>query len=85
MKDHAEKMKQDDLIPGSIVRYNETGSRWFIAVLRRVLTKDIELEYLGGDREKVPIEKVEDFSFPSPVTRACPFPDASKPLLRPLW
>ena len=61
MKDHVEKMKQDDLIPGSIVRYNETGSRWFIAVLRRVLTKDVELEYLGGDREKVPIEKVENF------------------------
>ena len=55
------EMQHDALTPGSIVRYNETASRWFIGVLRRVFTNDIELEYLGGDRETVPIEKVESF------------------------
>jgi hypothetical protein len=55
------RCQQDGLIPGFIVRYNETGSRWFIAVVHRVLAKDIELEYLDGGREPVPIEKVESF------------------------
>ena len=54
-------MQQDIRVPGSIVRYSETTSRWFIAVLRRISAKDAELEFLGGDRETVPIEKVESF------------------------
>jgi hypothetical protein len=47
---------------GAAVRYSETGSRWFIATLRRVNATDMEIEYLGGDRVKVPIEKVEDLA-----------------------
>lgn len=47
---------------GSAVRYNETGSRWFIATLRKVTETAVEIEYLGGERESVPAEKVEDFA-----------------------
>lgn len=49
------------LKPGTAVRYNETGSRWFIATLRKVSAIGVEIEYLGGERESVPAEKVEDF------------------------
>jgi hypothetical protein len=52
---------RDGLVPGSAVRYNETATRWFIAVVRRVRATEVDIEFLAGDRETVPIEKVEDF------------------------
>lgn len=47
---------------GAAVRYNETRSRWFIATLRKVTETAVEIEYLGGDRESVAAENVEDFA-----------------------
>jgi hypothetical protein len=54
-------MQNADLVPGSVVRYNEKSSRWFIAVVRKTLATEVELEFLGGARQTVPIEKVESF------------------------
>lgn len=54
-------MPSDDLISGSVVRYNETASRWFIALVRKNLVTVVDLEFLDGVRETVPIEKVESF------------------------
>ena len=56
------KLQHDDLVPGCLLRYSETTSRWFIAVLHKILPKEIELKYLGDGRETVPIEKVESFT-----------------------
>ena len=55
------KMQRDDLVPGAVVRHNETTSRWFFAVVRKNLATEVELEFLGGARATVPIEKVESF------------------------
>jgi hypothetical protein len=56
--------KKSKFLPrvGAAIRYNETGSRWFIATLRKVSATDVEIEYLWGKRESVPTEKVEDFA-----------------------
>jgi hypothetical protein len=54
-------MQSDNLARGSVVRYNETTSRWSLAVVRKNLGADVELEFLGGGRTTVPIEKVESF------------------------
>jgi len=53
-------MVGDILKAGSVVRYNATGSRWFIAVVRGFGATDVEIQYLGGERETVPMKKVED-------------------------
>jgi hypothetical protein len=55
------KTQDDELTPGLVVRYNETASRWFIAVVHKSLAAQVELEFLEGDRERVPVEKVESF------------------------
>ncbi len=54
-------MQSVDLVPGTVARYNETTSRWFIAVVRKILGTDVELEFLSGDQTTVPIKKVETF------------------------
>jgi hypothetical protein len=54
-------MDSEDLVPGSVVKYNETGSRWFVAVVRKKLASGLELELLSGTRVTVPIEKAESF------------------------
>ena len=54
-------MHSEDLVPGSVVKYNETGSRWFIAVVRKKFASGLELEFLSGTRVTVPIEKAESF------------------------
>src|SRR5512139_3448281 len=54
-------MHSEDLVPGSVVKYNETGSRWFIAVVRKKFASGLELELLSGTRVTVPIEKAESF------------------------
>ena len=56
------EMQSDDLVPGSVAKYNETGSRWFIAVVRKKLASGLELEFLSGTRVTVPIEKAESSS-----------------------
>ena len=48
---------------GTAVRYNETSSRWFIAVVRQVSGPQVDIEYVGGERETVPANKVEDLLF----------------------
>jgi hypothetical protein len=44
-----------------LVRYPETTSRWFIALVRLVNVHQVELEYLSGDRETVPAQKITPF------------------------
>ena len=50
-------------LPGMLVRYDETTSRWFIAVVRQVNDDQVELEYLSGDRETVPGWRVTPFLY----------------------
>jgi hypothetical protein len=50
-----------ELQPGILVRYDETTSRWFVAVVRRVSGDQVELEYLNGYREAVPADKLTPF------------------------
>ena len=45
---------------GSAVRYEETVSRWFIGVVRRIAVPDVEIEFLGGARKTVRGDKVDD-------------------------
>jgi hypothetical protein len=54
-------MQNSDLVPGSVVRYKEKSSRWIIAVVRKYLSTEVDIEFLGGARATVPIEKVESF------------------------
>jgi hypothetical protein len=49
------------LTPGTLVRYDETAARWFIAIVRSVEDDTVTLEYLGGDREEVDRAKVGSF------------------------
>lgn len=45
---------------GAAVRYNETASRWFIAVIRRIAGPEVEIEYANGAKKTVSGDKVED-------------------------
>ncbi|MBR1214622.1 hypothetical protein [Bradyrhizobium sp. JYMT SZCCT0180] len=56
------QMSEDDLVAGISVRYNETSSRWFVGVLRKIFPTECELEYLDGTVERVSIGKVESFA-----------------------
>jgi hypothetical protein len=51
----------DELQPGMLVRYDETTSRWFVAVVREVSIHQVEPEYLSGQREIVPAKKLTPF------------------------
>jgi hypothetical protein len=53
-------MTANELKVGAAVRYSETTSRWFFAVVRRVAGSDVEIEFAGGDRQTVPADKVEE-------------------------
>lgn len=53
-------VKTSDLKVGSAVRYNETASCWFFAVIRRAAGSEVEIEYADGARQTVPANKVED-------------------------
>ena len=46
-------MPQAELAPGTLVRYDETTTRWFVATVRSVEDDTVTLEYLGGNREEV--------------------------------
>ena len=54
-------VNSNDLAAGAVVGYSETGLRRFITVARKSRAAEVEIEYLGGGRETVPIEKMEDF------------------------
>lgn len=47
--------------PNTIVRYSETSTRWFIALVRKVYSVDAEIEYLSKKCETVPLDKLEPF------------------------
>ena len=51
-------MQTDELTPGTLVRYDETTTRWYIATVRSVDGDTVTLEYLGGYLEGVERAKV---------------------------
>lgn len=51
----------DELQPGTLVRYDETTTRWFVAVTQRVSKDQVQLKFLSGDRETVPAQNVTPF------------------------
>jgi hypothetical protein len=54
-------MPHEELTPGTLVRYDETTTRWFVAIVRSVEEDTVTLEYLGGYREEVDRAKVGSF------------------------
>src|SRR4051794_16430323 len=57
-------MTSIEIAPGQLVRYRETKSRWYFAVVRRVAKAGVELRFFDGDRATVPsadVEPVETF------------------------
>lgn len=54
-------MAREELTPGTLVRYDETTTRWYIATVRAVADDTVTLEYLGGYREEVERSKVGSF------------------------
>jgi hypothetical protein len=52
-------MTSTDIAPGQLVRYRETKSRWYFAVVRRVAKAGVELRFFDGDRATVPSAEVE--------------------------
>jgi len=50
-----------ELTLGTLVRYDETTTRWYIATVRNVVDGTVTLEYLGGYREDVDRERVGSF------------------------
>src|SRR5207249_11427241 len=53
-----------EIAPGQLVRYRETKSRWYFAVVRRVAKAGVELRFFDGNRATVPsadVEPVETF------------------------
>ncbi|WP_051387121.1 hypothetical protein [Bradyrhizobium sp. ARR65] len=62
MLDSRSEKLADSLTVGSAVRYNQTAYRWFIAVVRKIGLAEIEIQYLDGERESVPVEKVENLT-----------------------
>ena len=44
-------MKSEELSPGTLVRYDETTTRWYIATVRSIEGDIVTLDYLGGYRE----------------------------------
>jgi hypothetical protein len=60
-------MTSIEIAPGQLVRYRETKSRWYFAVVRRVAKAGVELRFFDGDRGTVPsadVEPVETFFDP---------------------
>ncbi len=54
-------MPPEELTPGTLVRYSETTSRWYVATVRSLENDSVMLEYLGGYRENVDRTKVGSF------------------------
>jgi hypothetical protein len=54
-------MKPEELIPGTLVRYDETTTRWYIATVRSIVGNTVTLEYLSRYREEVERAKVRSF------------------------
>ena len=52
-------MTEGDIKPGQLVRYRETKSRWYFAVVRRVAKAGVELRFFDGNRATVPSAEVE--------------------------
>lgn len=52
-------MTSTEITPGQLVRYRETKSRWYFAVVRRITGNGIELQFFDGDRATVSSEDVE--------------------------
>lgn len=50
-----------ELTLGTLVRYDETTTRWYIAKVRSVESETVTLEYLGGYREEVERARVCSF------------------------
>ena len=48
-----------DITPGQLVRYRETNSRWYFAVVRRVGKAGVDLRFFDGDRATVPSDEVD--------------------------
>jgi len=55
-------MPPEELTPGTLVRYDETTTRWYIATIRALANDSVTLEYLGGYREEVERAKVGSFA-----------------------
>ncbi len=55
-------MPPEELTPGTLVRYDETTTRWYIATVRALADDTVTLEYLGGYREEVERSRVGSFA-----------------------
>ena len=54
--------KQQAPAPGTLVRYRETTTRWYFAVVRNAKPDAIEIELFWGGRKEVPQERLESFA-----------------------
>lgn len=48
--------------PGTLVRYLETGTRWYFALVRSVRPEQIAIDLFWGERKKVPPERIQPFA-----------------------
>jgi hypothetical protein len=49
------------LTPGDLIRYDATTTRWYLGVVRQVVSDSVELEFFWGARADVPLEQVTLF------------------------
>jgi hypothetical protein len=54
-------MTPSEIALGQLVRYHETKSRWYFAVVRRFGRPGVELQFFDGTRATVPVADVEPF------------------------
>src|SRR6266571_360430 len=52
-------MTSIEIAPGQLVRYRETKSRWYLAVVRHLRGTGVELQFFDGTRTIVPATDVE--------------------------
>jgi len=54
-------MDQISLKPGTLVRYNETTTRWYLSTIRSVDKDGVELQYIDSYRHVVDPSRVTPF------------------------
>src|SRR6201989_1575737 len=52
-------MTPTKLVPGQLVRHRETKSRWYFALVRRVVKSGAQLRFFDGQETTVPVGDVE--------------------------
>src|SRR5690349_3239381 len=52
-------MTPTKIVPGQLVRHRETTSRWYFALVRRVVKSGAQLRFFDGQEATVPVGDVE--------------------------